>query len=127
MKINYPARDKIKISAFQLPRSLFLFTAAVLIVFGIGSLLRIGGTPSRAGLYVFYALAMFGDAVLMGFCAWQLPKRTKFAFFASVAVLAFNIVPTIFDQFGLADLLFVLLNFATLVSLILARKEFLPA
>ena len=117
----------MKLSPFQLARYFFLFTVAVLFVFGISSLLRIGGNPSRIGLYIFYALAMFGDAVLMGFCAWQLPKRTRFIFFFSVFVLALNIIPTIFDQFGLADLLFVLLNIATLVPLISARKEFLPA
>ena len=117
----------MKLSAFQMTRYFFLFTVAILVVFGIGSLLQIGNNPDRTVLYAFYALVMFGDAVLMGFCAWQLPKRTKFMFFFSVFVLALNILPTIFDQFGLADLLFVLLNLATLVSLIVARKEFLPA
>ena len=117
----------MKISAFQLTRYLFWLTVAVLVVFGVGSLLRIGDNPSRTGLYVFYAIVMFGDALLMGFCAQQLPKRTKFIFFFSVFVLAANIIPTIFDQFGLPDLLFVLLNIATLVFLVLARKEFLPA
>lgn len=114
----------MKLNAFQLTRSLFWFTAAILAVFGIGSLLQINENPSRTGLYFFYAFAMFGDAILMGFCAWQMPRRTKVIFFVSVLVLAFNILPTIFDQFGLVDLLFVLLNLATLVSLLLARKEF---
>jgi len=117
----------MKLPSFQLTRYFFLLTVAVLVVFGIGSLLRISGNPNRTGLYMFYAIAMFGDAVLMGFCAWQLNRRTKFVFHFSVFVLALNILPTIFDQFGLADLLFVLLNIATLVSLIVARKEFLPA
>lgn len=102
-----------------------MVTVAILVAFGIGSLLRMGGGSDRTVLYVFYALVMFGDAALMAFCAWQLPKRTKFIFYFSVIVLALNIFPTIFDQFGLADLLFVLLNIATLVFLILARKEFL--
>ena len=117
----------MKNSALDATRTLFWFTCVILVVFGIGSLLRIGGNPSRAGLYIFYALAMFGDAVLMGISAWQLPKRTKAVFFFSVSVLALNILPTIFDQFGLVDLLFVLLNLATLAFLITARKEFLPA
>ena len=116
----------MKLSSFQLTRYLFLFTVAILVVFGVGSFLRMGDNPDRIVLYGFYALVMFGDAVLMGFCAWQLPKRTKFIFYFSVFVLALNILPTIFDQFGLADLLFALLNIATLVSLIVARKEFLP-
>ena len=102
----------------KLTRSLFWLTVAVLVVFGIGSLFA---------SYPLYAAVMFGDAVVMVFCAWQLPKRTKFIFYFSVFVLALNIIPTIFDQFGLVDLLFVLLNFATLTSLILSRKEFLRA
>ena len=102
----------------KLTRFLFWFTVAVLVVFGIGSLFA---------TYPFYAVIMFGDAVVMAFCAWQLSKRTKFIFYFSVFVLALNIIPTIFDQFGLADLFFVLLNFATLISLVVARKEFLSA
>ena len=97
---------------------LFWFTFAVLVIFGIGSLFA---------SYPFYSFVMFGDAVIVAFCAWQLPKRTKFIFYVSVFVLALNIIPTIFDQFGLADLLFVLLNIATLISLIVARKEYLSA
>jgi hypothetical protein len=117
----------MKPSTFNWTRYFFLFTVVILVVFGIGSLLRIGGNPNRAGLYVFYAFAMFGDALLMGFSAWQMPRRTKFIFYFSLAVLALNIFPTIFDQFGLADLLFVLLNLITLAFLILSRKEFLSA
>lgn len=108
-------------------RYFLLFTVAVLVVFGVGSLMRIGGNPGRTGLYVFYALTMFGDAVAMLFCVWLLTKRMTFAFHLSVLVLALNIFLTIFDQFGLVDLLFVLLNLAALTALILARKEFLPA
>ena len=117
----------MKLSPFELTRYLFLLTVAILIVFGIGSLLRVGDNPDRTVLYAFYAFAMFGDALLMGVCAWQLPRKTRLVFFFSVCVLALNIIPTIFDQFGLADLLFVLLNIATLVALVIARKDFLTA
>lgn len=115
------------ISLFQTTRYLFLLTAAVLIAFGIGSLLRVGAKPENAVLYGIYTVFMLGDAAVMAFCAWQLPKRTRFIFYLSVVVLALNIFPTIFDQFGLVDLLFVLLNIATFIFLILARKEFHPA
>lgn len=117
----------MKRTPFQLTRSLFLLTTAILIAFGTGSLLRIGGNPGRAGLYAFYAVLMFLDAAFLAFCAFQLHKGTKFIFYFSVFVLAMNIIPTIFDQFGLIDLLFVMLNIATLVSLAAARKEYLPA
>ena len=117
----------MKLPAFQLARYLFLLTAAILVLFGTGTLMRVFDNPARTVLYVFYAILMFGDALLMGICAWLLSKRTKFSFYFPLLVLAMNIIPTIFDQFGLPDLLFVLLNFATLISLIRARKELLPA
>lgn len=117
----------MKLPAFQLTRSLFLFTTVVLVLFGVGSLLRTNLTPGRAGLYTFYAFAMFGDAAVMAFCARYLHKRTKSIFYFSVAVLVLNMMLTIFDQFGLADLLFVLLNLTTLILLLLARKEFFPS
>lgn len=117
----------MKLSALQATRYFFLFTVAILAVFGIGSLLRIGANPDRTMLYAFYALVMFGDSLAMLICVGLLNKRMKFAFHASVFVLAVNILPTIFDQFGWVDFLFVLLNLLTLVALLMARKEFLPA
>ena len=117
----------MKLSAFQWSRNFFLLTFAALIVFGVGSLLRIVNNSEHAILYVFYALIMFVDAAAMLFCGVQLNKRNKTIFLVSIFVLAFNIIPTIFDQFGFADLLFVLLNLTTLILLIVARKEFLSA
>ena len=115
----------MKLSEFQLARYFFLFTFVVLVMFGIGSLLRIVDSPDHANIYVLYALAMFGDAVAILFCALQLNKRTNLVFRLSLFVLVLNIILTIFDQFGLVDLLFVLLNLVTLVFLIIARKEFI--
>ena len=117
----------MKFSTFEITRYLFWVTGAILVVLGVGSLLRISDNPARSGLYVFYSVVFFVDALLIGACAWQLPKRTKVIFFFSVFVLTANIIPTVFDQFGLVDLLFVLLNLATLFILIISRKEFLPA
>jgi hypothetical protein len=117
----------MKLSAFQSTYYLFLFTIAILVVFGIGSLLRISENTELTLVYVFYALAMFGDAVVMSLCVWQLNKHTKLIYSVSMLVLALNILLTIFDQFGLVDLLFVLLNLITLIALLMARKEFLPA
>ena len=116
----------MKRSSLQITRYLLLFTVATLAVFGGGSLLRISANPERTLLYGFYAAAMFADALAMLLCVWLLHKRMKFAFHISVFVLALNILPTIFDQFGLVDLLFVLLNIVTLSALLATRKELLP-
>jgi uncharacterized membrane protein len=111
----------------QMVRPLFLVTILILIVFGIGSLLRINDNPARVSLYIFYAAIMFGDAAAMAFCLSQLKNRKPWAFYLTVFVLCMNIFPTIFDQFGLVDLLFLLLNLITLIALVISRKEFLPA
>ena len=111
----------------QMVRPLFLVTIIILIVFGIGSLFRINDNPARAGLYVFYAFIMFGDAAAMAFCLSQLKNRKPWAFYLTVFVLCMNIFPTIFDQFGLVDLLFLLLNLIALIALVISSKEFLPA
>jgi hypothetical protein len=117
----------MKLRAYQLTRYFFLFTVVILIVFGIGSLLRVGANPDRTILHTLYAMVMFGDAAVMSVCGWLLNQRMKSAFHLSVTVPALNILPTIFDQFGLADLLWVLPNLISLFALITARKEFLPA
>lgn len=117
----------MKLSKFDLTRYFFLITVVILLVFGIGSLMRIEANADRASLYGFYAFAMSGDAAALLFCSWMLNKKMKLAFPMSVAVIAVNIILTIFDQFGLIDLLFVLLNLITLIALIGARKESLPS
>lgn len=117
----------MKLSSSQIVSYLFFLTVAILVVFGVGSLLRVNENPDRVVLYIFYALIMFSDAVIMLFCVLQLNKRKKWIYYLTVFVLCLNIILTIFDQFGLVDLLFLLLNLVTLIVLVVARKEILPA
>jgi lysylphosphatidylglycerol synthetase-like protein (DUF2156 family) len=113
----------MKLSQFQITRYLFLFTAIILAVFGIGSLLRTG---ANTALYKLYAFLMFGDAALILFCYMQMDKRTKQVYWLAFAVIALNIVLTVFDQVGVIDMLFMLVNLVALIALYLSRKEFLP-
>lgn len=117
----------MKITNLQIARYLFLLTAGMLAVFGVGSLMRIGGNPDRAALYAFYALLMFADAAVVLFCYFQLNRKSRPIYWLAFVVLSLNIVLTIFDQVGLVDMLFMLLNAVTLAALHLSRKEFLPA
>ncbi|MBM4427566.1 MAG: hypothetical protein FJ031_10030 [Chloroflexi bacterium] len=114
----------MKLSPFQITRYLFLFTAIILAVFGIGSLMRNGDNPT---LYVFYAFAMFADAAVMVFCYYQLNRKSRLGYWLAFTILALNIILTIFDQVGVIDILFMLVNLVTLIALYLSRKEFLPA
>jgi lysylphosphatidylglycerol synthetase-like protein (DUF2156 family) len=69
---------------------------------------------------------MFGDAALILFCYVQMKTKTKYAYWLAFTVLALNIILTIFDQVGVIDILFMLVNLVTLIALYLSRKEFLP-
>lgn len=117
----------MRTNTFQLTRSFLLLIVLVLVLFGIGTLLRLNANPVRAGLYSIFAMIMFGDAATMAFCAWQLRKKTKFAFHVSAIVLGLNAILPFFDQVGWIDLFYILLNLVTLILLITSRKEFIPA
>lgn len=116
----------MKSTVIPLVRSLFFITAIVLAVFGAGSFMRANGNPDLKIAYIIYAVLMFGDAIAMLVCGLYIGRQMKVIYWFGVIVLLFNLILTIFDQFGLIDLLFSLLNAVTLAALIAARKELLP-
>jgi lysylphosphatidylglycerol synthetase-like protein (DUF2156 family) len=107
-------------------RYLFFITALALTILGAGSFMRVNQTPDMNILYIIYAFLMFGDGLAMLACGLYINRKIKAIYWFALIVLSLNIVLTIFDQFGLIDLLFVLLNIITLVMLFVHRKEILP-
>ncbi len=107
-------------------RYLFFVTASILAVFGAGSLLRPAASSEMRSIYSVYAVLMFGDALALLVCGLFLARRMNLIYWFAVLVLSINIILTFFDQVGLIDVLFVLLNIATLAGLLNQRKEFLP-
>ncbi|MBV6393061.1 MAG: hypothetical protein KPEEDBHJ_02291 [Anaerolineales bacterium] len=114
-------------SSPQLARYLVLLTAAALAFFSIGSLTRLGVNPDMAGWIVAYAFIMLVESGLLVVCYFRLPRRNKGIFWMAAIILALNVILPIFDQIGLADVLFILLNLAALTLLYSTRKDFLPA
>lgn len=111
----------------QYARYLVLFTAGVLAFFSVASLTRIGANPEVAGWIAIYAFIMLIESGILVLCYYRLPRRQKGIFWLTFAILALNIFLPVFDQVGLADVLFILLNMASLALLYSSRKEFLPA
>jgi hypothetical protein len=105
---------------------LFFFTAIVFMAFGVSSVFRVDPHPDMKIIYMIYAVLMFGDALAMLACGLLIRARRTFIFWSAVTLLSLNIILSIFDQFGLVDLLFVLLNAFILGLLIIIRREFLP-
>jgi len=110
----------------RITQTLFYFSAVALAALGIGSLLRLDQNSNMKVMYIIYAVLMFGDALAMLLCGYFINRKIKSVFWFAALVPGLNIALTIFDQFGWIDLLFVLLNIVTLISLFAFRKDFLP-
>ncbi len=67
---------------------------------------------------------MLADSAAMLVCGLLMERPRKSIFWLAAGVLGVNILLTIADQFGMIDLLFLLLNIITLVMLIKSRREF---
>jgi hypothetical protein len=105
---------------------LFFFTSLVLMAFGVNSMFRVSFDSNMKAIYMVYAILMLGDALAMLFCGLLIRGRIPVVFWLAVTFLGLNIILTIFDQFGLVDLFFVVLNVSTLGLVVNLRKEFLP-
>jgi len=108
-----------------LVRYSFFFTALVLAVFGVNSLMRFNPSPDIRAIYMVYGTLVLGDALAMLLCGFFINRTIPAVFWFAVTILSLNILLTIFDQIGLIDLLFVLLNASTLGLLANFRKELL--
>lgn len=107
-------------------RTLFYLSAVILLVLTVATLYRSRSLGGMNGWYLVYAVLMFGDAAAMALCAVFMDRKQKVIFWFAVFLLTLNIVLIIFDQFGWADLIFVLLNAAALMLLLFHRREILP-
>jgi hypothetical protein len=116
----------MKYTVSSLVRYLFFITAIALVVLGAGSFMRDNENPEMKIIYGIYAVLMFGDAIAMLVCGLYIVRQMKTIYWFAVFILGLNLVLTIFDQFGLIDLLFSLLNAVTLAGLLVFRREFLP-
>jgi lysylphosphatidylglycerol synthetase-like protein (DUF2156 family) len=110
----------------QTARYLILLIVAILIFFGLGTLANLGSHPDLMGMFIFYAFAMFIEAAVLLFCFFGLKRRSKRIFWLTIAILAVNVIATIFDQIGMIDILYMLLNLIAIILLYLSRNEFLP-
>lgn len=107
-------------------RYIFFITAILLTVLSAGSFLRASGNPNLKVIYIVYAVLFLGDAIAMLICGLYINRYLKLIYWFAVTVVGLNIILTLFDQFGLIDFLFVMLNIVTLIPLLVYRKEFLP-
>lgn len=109
----------------HLARILFIANTLVWLLLGVVSLTRVAGNGTGQMLtMVGIAILMFGNAAAMLVCGVGLGTRQRRFYFLALAVLAVNIILSITDQFGLLDLLTLLLDVALLGLLVWDRKSY---
>ena len=103
----------------KLAQNLFFLNALIWAILGILTL-----TSPQQKIMLIIGIMMFGNAGAMLLSAWLLGKKRKAFYFFALAVLLVNILLTFTDQFGLPDLLTLLIDLILLTILLIKRKSF---
>jgi hypothetical protein len=106
-------------------QALLCLDAAIWLILGVASLLRIANNPSASRMVLLIvAVLMFGNVTAMLLAALGLSTRRKLLYLFALAVLGVNILLTFTDQFGFLDFATLLLDLLIVGMLIAAHKQF---
>ena len=107
---------------------LFFILAAIWLLFGILSLIRManGATDQTITMWVV-AVLVVANAGAMLVAALGLRNRHRLCYYFALALLVANLVLTVTDQFGIFDLITLLIDTALFALLIGTRKRYLSA
>lgn len=110
--------------AMRWAQGLFFLNAAIWLVLGVASLVRLGGSDGGVVTAVAVAILMFGNAGAMALSGALLPSRRLLFCLLALAVLAVNIVLTFTDQVGALDWITFAVDLVLLGILVVARRQF---
>jgi hypothetical protein len=117
----------------QLPASvktarwLFVILGIIWLVFGTWGFIRFGnnsGDTSGTMLVIVIALMFINSAVFF-WISWGIGRGLRLYYYFGLLALAGNIFLTLTDDFGLFDLIVLVIAIALFVLLILTRKNYL--
>jgi hypothetical protein len=104
---------------------LFFINAAIWLILGIASLLRM--SQGQQGEYLVSSvmgILMFGNAGVMALCGILLGKQRRLFLYMTIGVLAINVLLTLTDQVGALDLITLTIDVILLGLLYLTRSNF---
>jgi lysylphosphatidylglycerol synthetase-like protein (DUF2156 family) len=105
--------------------TLSLLTALIWIIVAAAYIVRPALTETPISLLQWIiALLMLVNAAIIVWLGHGLRKGDKLVYYLSLAYLLFNVLLPIADDFGLADLVYLLYTVALFVLLLLARRSF---
>jgi uncharacterized membrane protein YjdF len=73
------------------------------------------------------SLLMLANAMIMLFLAIVTARRRRGFYYLTLAVLAVNLLLTVTDEFGLLDLIVLILALAIVLLMVGARSQFMPS
>ena len=107
-------------------QALFFIMSAIWIAFGSAMLIRIFNSSTNPTITLWVvALLMFGNAGAFLLLGWGIGRSNRLFFYLGILVLAANIFLTFTDEFGLYDLLTLIIDLVLLVLLIVTRSRYL--
>ena len=107
---------------------LLFILGAIWILFGVASLISLvnSSTNPTVTLWVV-AILMFGNAGALLVIGWGIGKQKRLFFSLGIIVLAANIFLTVTDEFGIFDLITLIIDLVLLILLFVTRSRYLTA
>ena len=99
-----------------------LFLLDGLIWLGLAVSTALWASTSGSSLYWILAILMLGNSAVLAVLGLTLRRTRPLIYFLGLAILVVNIVLTLTDQFGLLDLLTLLLDMVLLTLLLATRS-----
>ena len=118
-------RSSKALDSVRVAQALFFLNAVIWLVLGVVSLVRMtNGNPDHTITAWIVAILMFGNAGAMLWSGVGIGKQQKRFYYLAVAVLIVNIILTVTDQFGILDLITLVIDLALFGLLIATRKRY---
>ena len=109
-------------------QSLFYLNAIIWLAIGVASLIRMSNdSPELVVIMGVIAALMFGNAAAMVWSGFGLGKGGKYYYFVALAVISINIILTVTDEFGIYDLITLVIDMIIFGILIAIRKNYLAS
>ena len=110
----------------KIAQNLFYLNAVIWLAFGLYTLFGMAGRyPDQTITVYIIGFLMLGNVGAMALSGFLIGKPRKLFYYFGVFVLVINIILTVTDQFGIFDLLTLLLDLVLLALLISLRQQYL--
>jgi hypothetical protein len=107
-------------------RWLFVFLGVIWLILGVVSLVRMfTGDTYISGIGWIIILLMFVNSTVLVWIGWGVGKGHKRFFYLALIVLAGNTILTYTDEFGLLDMITLVIDVFLLILLLVTRTEFI--